>query len=201
MNNLTETNRIGAELLLGTPVLEGIRNRTELKIVSNPILSEDQIKSALKELDFLIEYERLHRLRQFAFRWIEGKEAFHNELILSRVELANEIRISRKQAALKIAKINREIANCRLDLMERIKKLHPKDDSSLYIKKAHSELQKLRFQKIIMREKEEIFHENLANRTLNRHKFYDKVKKLYPDMVDELMEYYDRQVFQQTARR
>ena len=97
--------------------------------------------------------------------------------------------------------MNKDIVNCQLDTLERIRQMRAKNESPDYIKKAEQEMQKLRLQKIIMEAKEDMFHKNLTKRTLNRQKFINKVQKLYPETADELIEYYDRQVFQQTARR
>jgi hypothetical protein len=201
MNDLVVSNDSGVEQTLGTASLEEIRNKAFRNIESNPILTDYQKNTIIKELDFLIEHERLRRLRKFAFQWAEEKEVFQNGMLLRRIELDNGIRVSRKQTALKIAQLNKDILDCKLDVIERIRKLRPKDDSAAYLKKAALELQKLRFQKIIMKAKEDMFHQNLTDRALSRQRFYEKVKKLYPDMADDLMEYYDRQVFQQIARR
>jgi hypothetical protein len=191
----------GAERMLGTPLLEEIRINALRKIEADESLSTYGKKTLVNELNFLIEHERLRRLRKLKIQWIEEKETFRNDIIVRRIELANSIRLSTKQTDLQIAQLNRDIANCKLDVIERIKKMRPKDDSAAYLKKANLELQKLRLQKLIMQTREDMLHENLTNRTLKRQNFHDRVRKLYPDTADELLEYYDRQVFQQTTRR
>jgi hypothetical protein len=201
MNNLPVIHETGVELSLGTASLEEIRNKALRNIEADPTLPEYRKQAVIRELDFLIKLERLRRLRKFAFQWAEEKEAFRNSIFSKRIELANNIRLAVKQTDLQIAQLNREILNCKLDVIERIRRLRPKDDSAAYLKKAALELQKLRLQKLIMQAREDMFHQNLTDRTLNRQKFYDRVRKLYPDVADDLMDYYDRQVFEQTLRR
>lgn len=200
MSDLPAIYDNSAEDKLGTAFLENIRNNALRNIESDPTLPERRKQALIRELDFLIEHERLRRLRKFVFQWVEEREAFRTGILQRRIELANNVRLSMKQTALKIAQLNKDIANCKLDVIERIRRMRPKNESEAYLKKAALELQKLKFQKAILQAKEEMLHENLTNRAFNRQKFHEKVRKLYPDMADEMMEYYDRQVFQQSRR-
>ncbi|OGC95069.1 MAG: hypothetical protein A2W25_04690 [candidate division Zixibacteria bacterium RBG_16_53_22] len=201
MNELVTTHNGEAEQSLGFASLEEVRSRAIRGVESNPELSRWQKRAMTEEINFLTEHERLHRLRRFAFQWIDERLTLRNRLVLKRIELANAIRVSNRQTALQIAQIDKDILSCKLDLIERLKNIQSKGNSVRSAQGILSELEKLQFQRILMKAKENLFHQNLADRTLNRLKFMDKVRKEYPDMADELIEHYDRQVFEQTKRR
>jgi hypothetical protein len=201
MNDLPVIRDNVAEQALGFASLEEVRARAVSVIESNPELSTWQKRAITKEINFLTERERLLRLRRFAFQWIDEQQTMRNRHVQRRIELVNAIRVSNRQTALQIAQIDKDILSCKLDLIERLKNIQSKGDSVRSAQAILSELEKLQFQRILMKAKENLFHQNLADRTLNRQKFMDKVRKEYPDMADELIEHYDRQVFEQTKRR
>lgn len=193
-------HQTSAEQLLGTVSLESLRIQLQRKINDNPDLSKKQRKQVLAELDFLIEYERLRRLKMAVHQWEREEQSHKLELLKNRVELVNKLRIARAKSNRLVAKMHSDAANLKLGMVEKLLALKKKYANASQTDGAAKELENLRIRDTIARKKEEAFHANISRRTVNRARFVKMVEKEYPDMADELIDHYDRQLFNAGVR-
>jgi hypothetical protein len=195
VNTLTE-HRSSAELLLGTASLEELRNKALQKIEAKEHLTETQKKSLVKELDFLLEYERLRRLRRVVWQWHDEKRDRHYNNLKVKVELLNELLIGRKKTALEVARLDSEMLKIRLEMFEKIRKLRPQNDNRRYLRNAERDFLKLKLQQRYSKLRERHLVETLENRIIRRTNFLKKVRANFPDLEEELMAQYDRQMYE-----
>ncbi len=193
-------HQTSAEQLLGTVSLESLKIQLQRKINDNPDLNKKQRKRVLRELDFLIEYERLRRLKMAVHQWEREEQSHTLDLLKSRVEIVNKLRIARAKSDRLVAKMHSDTANLRLVMVEKLLALKKKHANSCQTNGAAKELENLRIRDEIARKKEEAFHANISRRTLNRARFIKMVETDFPDMADELIDHYDKQLFNAGVR-
>jgi len=199
--NLPANHNSSAESLLGTVSLEVLRNKALRNIEEDASLSVQQKLMAIKELDFLLEYERLRRLRNSAYQWEEERREHRYRMAQRHQEMTIKLAIERKETVLRIAEINRDITACKLRIIEDFKKLKPKDESLNHVRQLKKDLSRLQLQKRIAQAHENSFHQNLTERVANRARFIKQVRREYPDLAEELVDFYDQQVFRQEGRK
>jgi hypothetical protein len=82
---------------------------------------------AIRELDFLIEYERLRRLRAAVHQWRDERREWLLSHISRQQEVLNRLAIARKETALTIARMNREIVMYKLEILRELRRLRPRE--------------------------------------------------------------------------
>ena len=190
-----------AEHLLGTASLELVRSNLERDIQENDDLTFEQQRNVLKELDFLIAFERIRRIKLAINQW--QLEALQHESVVlqQRQDIENKLRIAQAQTDKVIASLKQDISNLTLDRIERALTIKRKLLDTREAGSMQNNLEKLKVEQLFAKKKEEAFHKLIAERAWNRAKFIKLVQDEFPDMADDMVEFYDDQVFQQTRRR
>jgi hypothetical protein len=190
-----------AEQLLGTASLEMLRNRALEKISKDESLSEQQKTMAVRELDFLLEYERLRRLRQAAWQWRDEKRERRYRNAIKKQQVFNQMMLDQKSTDLEIAEINRKIIRIKLDVMTELRKLKPKPTQNADIKKARNEMLKLKIRSKMARAMQRDFAEGISDLALYRARFLKKVQEEFPDSADLIIDNFDQLLNQFMERR
>ena len=189
-----------AEQLVAATSLEVLRRDAESRIDQNATLTLRDKQLAKRELEFLLEYERLRRLRRAVYQWKSERREELYRIIVRREEVQNQVRLSRAETAREVARLNHEIVQWKLDTVERIRRLRPKDDFAAHVRQARLGLLKLKLQQIMARRREEYLADSIDSQVLRRGRFLLRVREQYPDMADELIDYYDRLQFEHGDR-
>lgn len=187
--------------LLGTASLEMVRSNLRRQIKNNVNLSYVERRRVLRELDFLIEYERMRRYRQAVHKWQRECLEYKLELLQKHCETVDQLRIARAKTEQTEARIRCEIVDLKLATIEKAMVLRKKYDSIHERDKELRELDNVVIRDRIAKRKEEILNSQIARRALNRAHFIKKVEEQFPDMAEELTDYYDQQVFSSETGR
>jgi hypothetical protein len=199
--NLPVQYRRSAGGNLGTSTLEVVRARALAKIQGDEMLSPEQRAMAIRELDFLIEYERFRRLRTAVYQWRDERREWLLSHISRQHEVLNRLAIARKETALTVARMNREIIMYKLEILQELRKLRPQNELDSYIRKARTDLVKLHLQRRHAKARRRILSQSITEQVLDRAEFLRKVRDKYPDLEEELMDDYDKREFQHTGRQ
>ncbi len=206
--NLPVKHEISAERLLGTASLETIRSRLIQEIENSPKYAWHQKNKIIKELDQLIENER-YRREQLAARQLQKEELDHKLIIIQRhckiydecAELVRRLQLQKAQTNHTIARYKRERTLWHVEIIERLLQLKAKYKPAEKQDEHLKELRKIRQQQKLSEAKEQVILDSLAKKAMNRATFIKMVNKQFPDMADELLDFYDQQLFQHGTRR
>lgn len=197
MNLPVNYDESSAETTLGTASLEILRNKALEQIRKNESLSSEQRAAAVRELHFLIEHERLRRLKLIVQQWEEERNEYRYRRAIRRRQVLNQLAIEQRETARTIARINRDIIRYRLEIIEQIRKLRPKDELHQFIRRAQAEMIKLKLQRRYARARQQAIARELRDAVIRRARFLKMVREKYPDLEEELMDDYDRREFQE----
>ncbi len=197
-----------AEHELGTTSLEMVRGRLLGEIKNNPDLSRRQRKRIIAELDFLIENEQSRRKQMAVHQW-QREELEHRLVIAEKYEaicqkyaaIVSKLRLLKARTHRAVARYERDSTMCRLEVIERLLQIKDKYKSVEKQDEQLKELSRIRRQLEVSEAKEQAILESIAKRALSRAAFIKMVNEKFPDMADELLEFYDQQLFQQGTRR
>ncbi|MEW5922354.1 MAG: hypothetical protein AB1746_00050 [Candidatus Zixiibacteriota bacterium] len=208
MKSLPVTYDVSAEQLLGTGSLELLRSRITRHVKNDQSLDWSQRSKILRELDTLIENER-NRRAQLAFRQQQLEELEQGLIMAEKKEetyqkyadILNKLRLLKAQTQQTIVNHKRERLMWKVDIIERLLQIKGKYKPVEKQDEHLNELLKIRRQQKLFAAKEQVILDSITRKAMNRAAFIKMVNKKFPDMADELLEFYDRQLFQQGTRR
>ena len=191
--NLPIDHELTTESIISNSSIETIRNELTNRVQSNDNLTEDQQSTAVEELDVLLEYEKYRRMLTMIYQLRrDSRDRINNErdrirlrresLISKRQEHRHELLLNRKKTVLQIAKINSDIG-----------KFQPQLQVDKDLKRANSELNKIKLKSRLRRALQDEAEKELRNRVMRKAQFLKKVRQQFPNMEEELMDEYERQ--------
>lgn len=199
--NLPVKHEEGAEHWLGASSLELVRARLKCAIFANPHLTSKDRKRVLKEVDAMIEYEREQRVRTGIYRREREYLEHRIEQVQRAAEVVRDVRLMKARLEDELARYARDKAGYRIDIAERILQLRakykPAESPNAHLK----ELLLMKQRQQIAEAKEREMLDSITRRAKHRAAFIEAVNEKFPDLADELTDYYDQQVFRHTARR
>lgn len=170
-----------------------------LDCIKNDVRLTPELKlAAIRELDFLLEYERLRRVRIAHRKFRDEERELVYQALIRRQEVVNLIRLAQAQTARAIEEIKRDIAHWRIEVEARLQRLRPKDE---VLKQARNELVKLQLQHRLERLREQHLFRGLEEQTMKRAALVEKVRNDFPDLAEELIDHYDQLSYQSAGRR
>ncbi len=192
--------------ILNSASIEKLRYDFMARIEVNESFSEDQKDAMVQELDFLLQFEKYRRMLRMIYLIKEEKREYENRIYeqqrlrrvnvyKARQELKHETALNRKETALKIAKLNEEIANCKMTVLERLDKIGSHAPIDKDLRKAKGELNRIKLQSKLRRTLQDEAEKELRDRVIRKAQFQKQVKQQFPDMEEELMDEYDRQMY------
>lgn len=197
-----------AEQVLGTTSLEMVRGRVIRTISNNLSLSGKQRKRIIKELDFLIENEKNRREQLVAHQW--QREELEHRLVIARkqadihqkyADIVSKLRLLKARTDRAVARYERDSLMCKIDTIERLMQLKakykPVEKQDDHLK----ELLKIKKQQKLSEAREQAILDSIAKRAMSRAAFIKMVNEKSPDMADDLIDFYDQQIFQHGTRR
>lgn len=191
----------GAEQSLGTGSLELVRANMRKLILSRTDIEQEDKQYILQELDGVIEGERQRRAR-LALYQLEREALDHRiEQVRKASDVACYVRTQQAQAESTIARHAREIVNGKLDIAERMMKLRDKYKPVPKKDEHQEEIDHVRKRQSIAVMREDATVNAITQRALKRAAFVKRVKAEFPDMAEDLIDYYDQQIFQRDTRR
>lgn len=168
-----------------------------LDCIKNDMRLTPQLKvAAIRELDFLLEYERLRRVRIAHRKFREEERELVYQALIRRQEVVNLIRLAQAQTARAIEEIKRDIAHWRIEVKVQLQRLRPKDE---VLKQARNEILKLKLKHRLEQMREQELHRSLEEQTLKRAALMGKVQRDFPDLAEELVERYDQMAYQSSG--
>lgn len=191
--------RVGPGLDSGLHQLEVRRNNLYGEINSLTI-PDDAKRRARAEVDFLIDYAKARRVQVALQEWHRCRSAFRLELAASRADVRNRLVLEQSRVRMQLFEDRRRRIQATLDVLERARRLAPKDEiRDLHIK-ARKESLRQQLAGRVSRISRKQLQEELADMVLARGRFHARVRKHFPDMEDELMEKYDAHMFARGVR-
>lgn len=191
----------GAEQSLGTGSLELVRANMRKLINARKDLEPQDREYILEELDSVIEGERIRRARALRLQ-LEREELDHRiEAVQKVANLACAVRTQIARADAEIARNAQETVNGKLDIAERMMKLREKYKPVPKKDEHQEEIDHVRKRQSITDMREDATVNAITKRAFKRAAFVKRVKAEFPDMADDLIDYYDQQIFQRDTRR
>jgi len=192
---------VSAEQLLGTASLELVRSRVRQNVLDNPDLTFFQRRKILKELDWLIECEQKRRARLAVRQWEKEELEHKTDMLEKQVQILSKLRILKARTELEVFQHQRDALCCKIEIMERL--LHLKAKCKPVEKEDNSmkELIKIKQQLKLSDIKDQAIIKSITRRAMNRAAFIKMVNNKFPDMAEELLDFYDQQTFQHGVRR
>ena len=197
-----------AEQVLGTTSLEMIRGRVLCNVYDNPDLSWAQQKKIIKELDYLIENEKCRRADLAVRQW--QREELEHRLVLAQkqaeiyqkyADIIGKLRLHKAETNKAIALYERDSLMYKVDVIERLiqikAKYKPVEKQDDHLK----ELLQIKKKQKLSEAREQVILDSITKKALSRASFIKMVNEKFPDMVDELIDFYDQQIFRQGTRR
>jgi len=198
----------GAEQVLGTTSLEMVRGKVICNIYDNPDLTWAQQKKIIKELDYLIENEKCRRADLAVRQW--QREELEHRLVLAQkqaeiyqkyADIIGKLRLHKAETNKAIALYERDSLMYKVDVIERLiqikAKYKPVEKQDDHLK----ELLKIKKKQKLSEAREQAILDSITKRALSRASFIKMINDKFPDMVDELIDFYDQQIFRQGTRR
>lgn len=190
----------GAEGKLGTASLELTRVRARQFIAARQDITPKVRKRIFAELDELIESERRRRGR-LAVNQIQREELEHRVFIARRsAEVFCELRALRTKTDNEATKYACDNMHMKLDVVERLLRLREKYRATPKKDDYMDEIEKMHRKRLLAEAHEKAILRSITDRALRRAAFVKQVRDEFPDMAEELIDYYDQQVFQQGMR-
>jgi len=176
-------------------------------ISSDGSMSSDDKKEIIRELKFLQNYGRLVRVMQLKFNWEEEKlnllrrylskkHQIVSEAVRNRQKLKNELAMDRMETIQRIRDKQSAFLKERIELYAVLKKLKSSGQSNSDTSKAEQELHRINLRSKIRRAMQQEAEKELQERVLRRNDFLKNVRDNFPDLEEEIMEEYDRQIYQ-----
>lgn len=197
-----------AEQVLGTTSLEMVRGRVIRDIYNNFSLSGKQRKRIIKELDFLIENEKNRRSQLVSHLW--QREELEHRLVITQkqadihqkyADIVSKLRLLKARTDRAVARYERDGLMCKIDTIERLlqikAKYKPVEKQDDHLK----ELLKIKKQQKLSEAREQVILDSITKRAMSRAAFIKMINEKSPDMADELIDFYDQQIFQKGTRR
>jgi len=198
----------GAEQVLGTTSLEMVRGKVICNIYDNPDLTWAQQKKIIKELDYLIENEKCRRADLAVRQW--QREELEHRLVLAQkqaeiyqkyADIIGKLRLHKAETNKAIALYERDSLMYKVDVIERLiqikAKYKPVEKQDDHLK----ELLQIKKKQKLSEAREQVILDSITKRALSRASFIKMINDKFPDMVDELIDFYDQQIFRQGTRR
>jgi len=198
----------GAEQVLGTTSLEMVRGKVICNIYDNPDLTWAQQKKIIKELDYLIENEKCRRADLAVRQW--QREELEHRLVLAQkqaeiyqkyADIIGKLRLHKAETNKAIALYERDSLMYKVDVIERLiqikAKYKPVEKQDDHLK----ELLKIKKKQKLSEAREQAILDSIAKKAMSRAAFIKMVNEKFPDMVDELIDFYDQQIYRQGTRR
>jgi len=197
-----------AEQVLGTTSLEMVRGKIIHNVYDNPDLDWSQRKRIIEELDVLIENEKCRRAQLAAHQW-QREELEHRLVIVQKqadiyqkyADIISKLRLLKAETNRAIERYERDSLMYKVDIIERLvqikAKYKPVEKQDEHLK----ELLKIKKQQKLSEAREQVILDSLAKRVMSRAAFIKMVNEKFPDMADEFIDFYDRQIFQRGTRR
>ncbi|MCK5125199.1 MAG: hypothetical protein KAR42_02990 [candidate division Zixibacteria bacterium] len=198
----------GAEQVLGTTSLEIVRGRVLCNVYDNPDLSWAQQKRIIKELDCLIENEKCRR-EELAIRQWQKEELEHGLVIAQKqaeiyqkyADIVRNLRLHKAETNQAVARCERDSLMYKVDVIERLMqikaKYKPVEKQDDHLK----ELSKIKKKQKLSEAREQAILDSIAKKAMSRASFIKMINDKFPDMVDELIDFYDQQIYRQGIRR
>lgn len=199
--NLPAVYENGAEQSLGTGSLELVRANMRQLIQRRTDLATVDKEYILEELDCVIEGERQRRARLALYQMAREALDHRIEQVRKVSDIACYVRTKQAQAEREISQYAREIVNGKLDIAERIIKLREKYKPIPVRDEYQEEIDSMKKRQSIADMRESSALNSVTQRALKRASFVMKVQAEFPDMAEDLIGYYDQQVFQRGVRR
>jgi hypothetical protein len=175
--------------------LEVIRAHALCEIKNNVLLSRRQKRTAIRDLDSLLDYERRRRQRLMYWQSVDEARERRIRIIERNCEFINRLVLERKNTQLKVAQINAEIINLKAGSIERVLRLKQENPKLKEIGKLKHEFVKLKLRKAIDKYIRAEAERDLEDRVIRRARFQQKVAEEFPDLVEEIMDEYDRESY------
>lgn len=204
--NLPIKHEMSVDVIFNNVSIEKLRNDFMARIETSETYSKDQKDAMVQELNFLLQFEKYRRMLRMIYLIKEEKREYRNRIYerqrlrranayKARRELKHETTLNRKETALKIAKLNEEIANCKMAVLERLDKIGSYAPIDKDLRKAKSELNRIKLRSKLRRTIQDEAEKELRDRVIRKAQFQKQVKHQFPDMEEELMDEYDRQLY------
>ncbi len=197
-----------AEQVLGTTSLEMVRGRVIHNVYDNPDLDWSQRKRIIEELDVLIENEKCRRAQLATHQW--QREELEHRLVITQkqadiyqkyADIVSKLRLFKARTDRAIARYERDSLMCRVDIIERLiqikAKYKPIEKQDDHLK----ELLRIRKHQKLSEAREQAILDSIAKRAMSRAAFIKMINEKFPDMADELIDFYDQQIFRQGTRK
>jgi hypothetical protein len=198
----------GAERELGTVSLEAVREKIIRPVVDDGRISWLQQRKIIKELDFLIENEKRRR-EALAIRQSQLEELEHEQMISEKraaifqkyAEIISSLRLLRARTDRAVARYVRDSLMCKLDIVDRTMQMRAKYKPVEKEDNHKKELLEIKRQQKYSEAREQAILDSISKKAINRAAFIKMVNEKFPDLAEELLDFYDQQLFQQKDRR
>jgi hypothetical protein len=185
-----------------------LRGRAISSVYDNPDLTRRQKRRVVKELDCLLEHEQRRRAQLAAHQW-QREELDHHLLVAGKLEqilrkyaeVASTLRLLKARTDRAVARYERDSLMCKIDVLERILQIRAKYKPAVKDDDHLQELLKIKRQQKLSEAREQAILESINRRAMNRAAFIRMINEKFPDMADELTDFYDQQIFQQGTGR
>ena len=197
-----------AEQTLGTTSLELIRSRVVRNLYDNPDLAGDQRLRIIKELDSLIENEKCRRTQLAVQQW--QREELQHKLVIAQkqadihqkyADIVCQLRLLKGRTDRAVARYKRDCLMCKLDVVERLMQIKAKYKTVAKQDDHSKELLRIKKQQKLSEAREQAILNSIAKKAMSRAAFVKMANETHPEMADELVDFYDQQIFQQATRR
>jgi len=191
----------GAEHWLGTASLELVRARIHQAILANPEVSSGDYRRIFKELDALIAYE--HDRRALSGKYAKECAALEHRIsqLKRAAEATAELQGIRIASEYELDRHRRNRVQWQLDVAERILALRAKYRKVAKPNPHLEEMLRLKRQQQVTEAREQAMLESIRRRARHRATFVKMVNEKFPDMAEDMIDFYDQQIFRQTKRR
>ncbi|MEW6410915.1 MAG: hypothetical protein AB1483_00420 [Candidatus Zixiibacteriota bacterium] len=198
----------GAEHVLGTTSLQIVRSKIIENIRRYPGMTWWQRRKIINELDSLIEMERCRR-KQLAAHQLQRENVEHRLIIAQKqidifekyVDVISRVRLLKARTSRAVARYERDSVMCKLDVIERLMQIRAKHKPAEKQDDHLKELSQIKKQQEVSQAREQAVLDSIAKKAMSRATFINMVNEKFPDMADELVDFYDQQIFQRGAGR
>lgn len=174
--------------------------RKAVKWITHHIETDSTRKAAIEELAYVLVAERLHREEILLLKHLEEKKEHQIRLLTKLQEYKRAKLTEQKKLQLAVSDINAKIASN----LSRTRHLlsQPATQTEAVIERAKGQLARMKAQQALKRHLQDAYFDSLENQATHRANFLTHVREKYPDLKDEIMDEYDRNVhdFNQTSQ-
>jgi hypothetical protein len=166
-------------------------------------LNRKQRKRVLNEIDILFEIEKRRRVQcatqQYQKEWLEHKIMMTERILDEHKRIEDTLRklnVLKARANHLIAVQAQERLLKRIEIIERIMRMKAQYNRPKKSTKYTEELLKIKHKQKISEMHEQAMLNMIAKRAVNRAAFIKMAHKKFPEMAEELIDFYDQQIFQ-----